>query len=337
LLTVIIASLFFVVNAVTVFASCGGGSVKWFAEDTATGGDWYFNPIGSPIGVYGSYAHILPNPPAKFLEIPVDKFSAPVGFDLSNSSTWPILNSPPYNWTGSHVAGLGYYKANPPYWDEYVSNLPAVTYYVTGTKYVPNPIYGVNYVQYPVFEWSWNDMHDKPVQDPREVYYSTYDQWKLATWDDGGERSGPRHGYMNFTLNFPEGRFLLSLYAYDYEKYLAGNPAARDSQEYRIYDRNGNLLDSKRISGEVFDNGVYEIFEVVAPSCGYNITVQVFNDGGHYPNGPYPPEHTINIVLSGIFVDKISPRRVPSMMPILMILLVGMLTLVGVKSIGFKI
>ncbi len=309
--------------------SCTGGTVNWFAEDTITKGDWYFNPVGSPIGVYGSYAYILPNPPTNYDEINIGPFSTPIGFDFSNSTSWWILQSPPYNFTWEQVLGLGFYKPDPPYWDEYWSQVPNVTYYVNGTRYIPNPIYNTSYVQYPVFEWAWNTMHSfVSGQDPREAYYPQLGQWRLACWDDGNERCGPFHGYMNFTMFFPEGRYLLSLYAYDYEMF------SRDSQEYRIYDTEGNLLASKQISGQSFDEGVFEDFEVIAPECGFTIVVQVYNDAGHVPFGyPYPEDRTNNILLSGIFVDKITEHKAPALSPLLMATLMVALAFVGVKRI----
>lgn len=456
-------------------------TVEHFYTDTITKGDWFFNPQGSPIGIYGSYAHILPNVPQPRLEVPIGEYTVPVG----------SYSAPPYNWTSSQIAGLAHYKPNPPYWDEYVSQVPPVTYYVNGTEYCPSlrellnvegettyrraacwfagsgsspseitmtlnleagsyllslyildydttarrqvitvssgtatdnhnvnksfnsglyenffvhlsssgavtvtianyeggnavvsgvflgttsempatptedeisylgedstthgnwmGTYGdigyikcawnvpeintpywswnINYdgysnvdytviasqyawtiktewveggcIQYPVFEWAWAGWHGSQT-DPREVYYTTSIEgtgngpgWRLATWDDGGERCQPKHGYMDFHLTFPEGTYLLSLYAYDYER------NQRDSQEYQIWDETGTtLLASKQISGTAFDEGVYEIFKVVAPPEDCTIIVRVYNDAGH-------PTPTINLVLSGIFVDKV--------------------------------
>lgn len=267
------------------------GSVQWFAEDTTTKGNWYFNPVGSPIGKYGSYAHILPNSPQIGLEVPVDAFSAPIGFDLSDNTTWHLLGNPPYNWGSTQINGLPFYKANPPYWDEYVTQSPSVTYHVNGTLLGPT-------IKYPVFEYAWAEWHSNQTE-PREVYYNTTilgtgdgPGWILACWDDGGERSQPVNGYMNFKLYFPEGSYLLSLYAYDFE-------GTRSSQEYRIYDETGTfLLDRKQIKGSIFDEGVYETFKVVAQPAGLTIIVQVYNDAGHGIG-------TSNVVLSGIFVDKL--------------------------------
>lgn len=463
-------------------------TVEWLDEDTVTGGDWYFNPVGSPIGVYGSYAHILPNAPQNRLQVPIGDFSIPIG----------SYSDPPYSWTGSQIAGLTYYCADPSYWDEYVSQEPAVTYSVSGTLYKPesasraiqnlegdtiyarpacwfagssnyakpitltmdlaagsyllslyimdydsglrlqeitvrlsetvhatrnvdhsfynglyqnffvhletaatveliithtqganavvsgvfltstsitpsnpfqdevywvsedlttqgawmgtygdigfikcawnlpetgrgpaylgwDPAYdhaeGIAYtvdtalypwadksnviteIQYPVFEWAWQGWHETQTEH-REVYYTTFIDpavgggpgWRLACWDGGGERSQPEHGYMDFILTFPEGTYLLSLYAYDYER------TSRQSHEYRIYEC-GDMtapVVTKRISGEAFDNGVYEIFTVAASAEGCTIVVRVYNDNGH--------PSTVNTLLSGIFIDKLEDK-----------------------------
>jgi len=291
---------------------CIAGTVKWVAEDKITQGDWLFDPIGSPIGVYGSYAHILPNVPVKQTEIVIGNYSVPIGDNYS------ALSAPPYNWTPSQIAGLAFNKSNPPYWDEYVSDSPLVTYFVNGT-------YGP--VQYPAFEWAWAGWNLTPIDsqfwwqedfsgkmDTRAAWYTQFipgtgggPGYRLVAYDCGGERSQPLHGYVNVTMFFPQGAYLLSLYAYDFEKYQ------RFSELYRIYDSTGTkLLASKQISGTIFDNGVYEIFKVVAPSGGLTIIVQVYNDAGHdvlykLPNGTwaFPSDKTLNVVLSGIFVDKI--------------------------------
>ena len=463
--------------------------VTWFAEDTTTKGNWYPTAAGSPIGVYGSYAYILPNPPLIRVEVPVGDYSFPVG-------GYSELPSPPYSWTGSQIGGLQYWDTHPPYpsdapyCDEYWSKIPEVTYEAIGTRIdlgIPFPprelidvidgtsyiraacgwrgttitltlslpagsqllslyildydttarretitvsdgvgvsatkivnyqfdgglyenffvyltsagtvtvtitwtaganavvsgvflsatsltptVPGVNeirfenedattkgnwmgtygdlgyikcawnvpgtktnyswtfaydatgglfategsysadesqyawtaklplieYVQYPVFEWAWEGWQSSQGADPRRVYYpvgSGGNHWRLACWDDGGERCLPLHGYMNFPLFFPEGTYLLSLYAYDYER------NQRTTQEYRIYDETMTpLTDPVQISGTAFDEGIYEIFMVVAPPGGLTIIVQVYNDAGH-------PSPTLNVLLSGIFVDKL--------------------------------
>jgi len=300
LLFCILASIFTASFAV-VPTSATTGTVMWTAEDTITKGDWFFNPKGSPFGSYGSCAHILPNDPQKLTQVPVGKLSVPVG-------GFGDLPNPPYNWTVDQTAGLPFYKQDPTYWDEFATQSPpTLTYYVNGTRFLP-PTGGP--IQYPVFEFSWQDWHSTQTE-PREVYYTMLipgtgggPGWRLSSWDDGGERSQPSHGYMNFTLTFAKGDYYLSLYAYDYER------TSRWSEEYRIYDSTGTtLLASKGISGTVFDEGVYEIFRVTAPDGGLKIIVQVYNDAGHVGQ-PYPPDKTNNVVLSGIFVDCIKPPQV---------------------------
>ena len=281
-------------NSTTVQAA---SPVTYFWEDTTTKGNWYPTAIGSPIGVYGTYAYILPYAPRLRMQVPIGNFSVPIG-------GYSGLPDPPYNWTSNQISGLPFYLPNPPYYDEYVSKTPPVTYYINGTRYYYSPPEG--YVQYPAFEWRWTDQHDPPQgSDPREVYYPVANKWRFACWDDGGERSQPTHGYINFTLTFPQGTYLLSLYAYDYEK--ATSNGKRESQVYRIYDATGTTLlaGPVRISGKIFDEGVYEVFIVVAPAGGRTIIVQVYNDAGHYGSEGESYGHTLNVILSGIFVDKI--------------------------------
>jgi len=275
------------------------GTVQWVAEDRITKGNWLFDPKGSPFGTYGSCGHILPNAPQTGLETPIGEFSVPIG-------GYDALLDPPYNWAYNQFLGLPYHKQNPPYWDEYVPMSPTrITYYINGTRLAPSETIEI---QYPAFEYAWEDWHSVQTE-PREVYYTMAipgtgggPGWRLASWDDGGERCQPSHGYMNFTLTFPKGDYYLSLYAYDYER------TSRWSQEYRIYDSTGtNLLASKGISGNVLDEGVYEIFRVTAPDDGLTIILQVYNDAGHVGE-PFPPDKTNNVVLSGIFLDCIIPR-----------------------------
>lgn len=275
------------------------GSVNFIAEDTTTGGDWRY-ATGSPVGTYGSYARILPNPDGVGQEVR-STFSVPLGFDIGDPSTWHLLLDPPYNWTGTEVGGLPFAQPNAPYTDEYVPapspSDPPVTYFINGTEFIPGDPWGPLVIQYPAFEWNWTDWHTTQT-DHREVYYNNIlgtcaVGYKFNAWDDGGERSQPTHGYINITMHFPNGTYLLSLYAYDYE-------TIRASQEYRIYDETGTmLLASRQISGAPFDNGAYEIFRVEAPDpSGLTIIVQVYNDAGH-------PDNTVNVLLSGIFVDRL--------------------------------
>jgi hypothetical protein len=284
------------ITSFAVIPTSSAGTVAWVAEDVITKGNWYFNPIGSPMGTYGSCAHFLPNAPQTGTETPIGVFPVPIGgFDA--------LGDPPYSWAVNQILGLPYHRLNPTYYDEYATGSPpVVTYFINGTRYFP-PEGGQ--IQYPAFEYAWGDWHTTQTE-PREVYYTMAipgtgngPGWRLASWDDGGERCQPLHGYMNFTLTFPEGDYFLSLYAYDYER------DTRWSQEYRIYDSTGTtLLASKRISGTVFDEGVYEIFSVAAPAGGLTIILQVYNDAGHVGE-PFPPDRTNNVVLSGVFVDCI--------------------------------
>lgn len=282
----------------TVTAQC---SVMHVWTDTTTQGDWDFNPVGSPIGVYGSYAHILPLPPYDWVEVPIGPYTVPIG-------GVPGLPLPPFDWTPSQIAGLADYDPGPaPYLgDEYESLDPPVTYAIGGTLeqtgLPPDP--GPTEVQYPAFEWGWGH-----APDARAAYYRTIPGYKFAAWDDGGERCHPVHGYIDVTLNFPEGQFLLSLYAYDKEAYDPDGGAyvggTRDSHEYQVYvgAPDGSPDVSQQISGLTFDDGVYELFIVRAGEGGCTITVRVYNDDGHDPSGAVVP--TYNVLLNGIFVDRL--------------------------------
>ncbi len=280
------AILFTVLSSTFVLAD-DVPKVSWVAEDTVTKGNWQ--------GKYGSYAYILPDAPAVRVEIPIGYFNSPAGFDINDPLTWSLMYNEPFNWYDNQVNGLPYYRPVSPYWDVIWSQSPVVSYSVAGTSIAKAEAT----VQHPVFSWAWDVYHDVQT-DPREVYFPASGKWRLTTWDDGNERGEPEHGYMNFTLFFPKGNYRMSLYAYDYEMFT------RASQMYRIYDQFGGLMVTKQISGTAFKNGVHEIFQVVAPHDGY-ITIQVYNDAGHVPICyPYPVDKTLNVVLSGIFIDKTS-------------------------------
>jgi hypothetical protein len=246
--------------------------VFYLGTDNRTKGNWT-NAVGSPIGVYGSYAHILPNPPTMGLQIPVGQFEIPVG-------QWTYTD---YGWTNLQTLGLPLNKTNPPYWDEYVSLTPAVTYYLNGTLYY-NPTIG--WIQYPVFEWTWENNFNST--DPRAAVFQVCSNGgrRLTCWDDGGERGFPSNGYFNVTLSFPEGCFMLSLYAYDMER------KQRDNQTITITNMTGSVLASGIMRGQDFNEGVYLQFLVHGPTT---IIVQVDQSPA-----------SINALLSGIFVDKLS-------------------------------
>ncbi len=274
------------------------GVVFYLGKDTVTQGNWT-NAKGSPIGVYGSYAHILPNAPVgEYIEVVLGSFSAPAG-----PYTPGDLLNPPYNWTVSQVRGLPYHMANPPYWDEYVSKYPLINYSLTGTFY--------NGIQYPAFEWLWHEKYDDSYKtdpygqvwnttDPRACWFNTTTvrngTWiggpgtRLTSWDDGSERGFPLNGYLNITLEFPAGYFILSIYAYDYEREINGKDW-RPSQTVYITDAAGKILASGKMSGTEFDEGIYLHFLVCGPT---KIIVHVVKD-----------EASINVTVSGIFVDKV--------------------------------
>jgi len=81
--------------------------------------------------------------------------------------------------------------------------------------------------------------------------------WRLTCWDDGSERdtrdgmSDDIHseGYFNVTLEFPEGKFMLSLYAYNYER------DHRPNQTIIIVGESGDVLASAIMDGTEFDEG----------------------------------------------------------------------------------
>lgn len=250
------------------------GTVFYLGKDNITKGDWQ-NAVGSPIGVYGSYAHILPNPPKKRIEIPVGNFDIPVGgFSYTD-----------YYWTQSQINGLPFNKTDPPYWDEYVSKWPNVTYQLTGSLYYDETI---GFIQWPVFEWAWDDFNSSDI---RAAHFKTFppNVTRLTCWDDGSERDNvfpiTSPGYFNITMGFPSGVFMLSLYVYDREN------GQRDNQTIYITDLNGNILDFATMNGTEFDGGMYVQFIV----CG-STTIVV-----HIKKSPT----SINALLSGIFVDKL--------------------------------
>jgi len=253
---------------------CVPGTVFYLGKDTVTQGDWQ-NAVGSPIGVYGSYAHILPNPPVKRTEIPVGNFSVPVG-----GYTWTD-----YGWTPTQIAGLPYNRTDPPYWDEYVSLEPRINYTLNGTLYdMPS----IGLIQWPAFEWAWDDFNSS---DPRAAHFKTTVEGsggpgtRLTCWDDGSERGYPSDGYINITLEFPKGMFMLSLYAYDMERWQ------RPNQTIYITDESGEILASAVMEGTEFDEGIYLQFLVCGPTT---VIVQVMKGS-----------ESVNAVLSGIFVDKL--------------------------------
>ena len=226
------------------YCYCEPGSVFYLGKDTVTKGNWE-NAVGSPIGVYGSYAYILPNPLRHGIEVPVGNFSVPVG----------DFTYPDYGWTPEQRAGLPYNRTEPPYWDEYWSLEPRVNYTLTGELYYAGEEIG--FVQWPVFEWAWEDAQDEQGDDPRRVHYPINGMWRLACWDDGSERdtrdgmSDDIHseGYFNVTLEFPEGKFMLSLYAYNYER------DHRPNQTIIIVGESGDVLASAIMDGTEFDEG----------------------------------------------------------------------------------
>lgn len=256
-------------------ATDGLGTVYYLGKDTITKGNWT-NAVGSPIGVYGSYAHILPNSPQTWYEIPVGNFSVPVGnFDWYS-----------YGWTSTQIAGLPYNRTDPPYWDEYASLMPKINYTLLGTLYNMSDV-GV--IQYPTFDFAYDEFNSS---DPRAAYFMTNvlgaggPGTRLTSWDDGGERGFPSYGYFNVTLSFPNEVFMLSLYAYDLER------SVRDNQMIYITNTTGAVLASGIMQGTDFDEGEYLQFIVQGPTT---IVVQVQKSAS-----------SSNAVLSGIFVDKLS-------------------------------
>jgi hypothetical protein len=297
LLSLLLAALltFSIMNSPVVYAT---SPVTYYAEDTITGGNWT-NAIGSPVHTYGSYARILPNPNGLFQQA-IGSFSYPTGYFTNHT----LLENAPFNWTVGQVLGLQWYQPNSPYTDEYVNatppGSPPVLYFINGTTFTTGTTPPI--VQYPAFEWNWSGFDTTQV-DHREVYYNNASGtcgvgYRYACWDDGGERSQPVNGYINITMHFPNGTWLLSLYSYNS---VGLDAALRESEVYNIYDATGTtLLASKQVSGSSWNNGVYEIFSVTAPLSGLTIIVQVYNDLGH-------PTPNLNVLLSGIFVDRLPP------------------------------
>ncbi len=235
-------------------------------------------------------------------------------------STWTIeervafFTVAPYYWDYWQVLAMDYHVLEAPYYDEYVGSPDGnnnITYSIQGTR-TTTP--SGNWIQYPAFCFAWDVWHNEAT-DPREVHYKFLNNggegWRFIAWDDGGERSLPQNGYINVTLTFPEGTWQMALYAYDYENAPAKTWGAREQQTYRIFDLNGNtLVEDVTIAGEILNNGVYEIYEVTAPEGGVTIILQVYNSGGNYgydnySHGEFPDTHTINVVLSGIFIEQL--------------------------------
>jgi len=203
------------------------------------------------------------------------------------------------DWIGTY-GGMGYTLCawNSPYrtalwWDasyDVSSGLLAASYTVTAKVYswTHFMLTGELEIQYPVFEWAWGGWG---ATDPRACHFKTEIEdvggpgVRLTCWDDGSERGFPDNGYLNVTLSFPDGTFMLSLYAYDYERW------ARTSETIYVTDESGALLDSVTIRGTDFDEGIYVQFMVQGPTT---IVVHVVKDA-----------ESVNAVLSGIFVDKV--------------------------------
>jgi hypothetical protein len=233
-------------------------SVYYLGRDRETKGDW--------IGVYGSYAHILPNPPVKAVTVPIGNYTVPSG-----SCTLQDLG-----WADFQVRGLPYYKQNPPYWDEYKTLNPPVTYRIDGTKYLSK----TDQIQYPAFEWAQDEYS---IDDRRIPESPLLFQKRLATsWVDGSDRGFPSNGYFNITLVFPKGAYLLSLYAYDHER-------VRSTEQIVVSDLT-QVLNSTIIEEE-FHEGVYLKFAIFSTS---NIVVQVIRGSS-----------SVNAILSGVFIDRL--------------------------------
>lgn len=255
-------------------------TVTWIANDTTTKGNW--------VGVYGSYAYILPLAgDRRGQEVPIGSFERPP----SNY----VIGSPPFYWYNNQYSNLQYASTDPPYNDEFWTLSPKVHYNAKGTKMPVDE--GFAPIQQPLFEWEWSVWHATQT-DPREVFYPAHNAWKLASWDDGGERGCPAHGYMEFYIRLPTGKWRVTLYAFDYEGY------SRSTQLYQVMEKNGNvILAERQIGGTQFDEGIHVTFEVTNPNNNSFFTFRVYNDAG-YGREPWIGT-SLNVVLSGIFVDKV--------------------------------
>jgi hypothetical protein len=235
--------------------------IFYLGKANNTKGDW--------IEQYGNYAYILPDPP-------VSRVPCPIG-NYTNQKEGFTLDS--YGWTDKQIMALNYYRETPPYWDEFKSSNPRIEYEMSGTK-IRKEVSGV--VQYPVFEWAWDEGHDS--KDPRSLHYPSSLGKRLACWFDGSERGFPSEGYFNVSLTFPEGKYRLSLYAYDAER------NARTGQWIKIYNAS-HLNTATKMEGEEFDEGIYHKYLVLGPT---KIKINIVKS----------PD-SINAILSGIFIDKI--------------------------------
>jgi hypothetical protein len=283
LLAAVIISTFTVVSASACEpppppqCNCPPGSVFYLGKDTKTQGDWR-HAQQSPLGYYGTYAHIFPNPPVTGFEIPVGSFSVPVGGYTYGD----------YGWSWEQQMGLPYGRTDPTYWDEYASLDPKINYTLTGSLV---DMLGIGLIQYPVFEWGWDNFNSS---DPRAIHFEMNvpgaggPGTRLTCWDDGAENHHANS--FNVTMEFPAGCFMLSLYAYDKEI------VQRPNQTIYITNEAGVVLASAMMKGTEFDGGMYLQFVVCGPTT---IVVHVEKSGG-----------SINAVLSGIFVDRFKCKHV---------------------------
>jgi len=239
------------------------GSVYYLGKDLVTKGNWN--------GTYGSYAYVLPDAPRKAVPVPVGNYSMPTG----------SLTLRDYGWVDYQVQGLTYNRPDPPYWDVFKSEQPAIAYRLVGTLYRND----MGSIQYPVFEWAWGDTSAR--KDARVLDWPDGSGKKATCWEDGSDRGFPRNGYFNIEMEFPSGTYLLSLYAYDYER------KGRSVQEIVVKDNSNSSLTTSTttIGDKEFDEGIYLKFAIFGPS---NVLIQVRRSSD-----------SVNAILSGIFVDRI--------------------------------
>ncbi|RJX16066.1 hypothetical protein CW703_02525 [Candidatus Bathyarchaeota archaeon] len=139
--------------------------------------------------------------------------------------------------------------------------------------------------------YAWTDTRDPIPTDPRVLVYPTvklyhgypppldgriYGQW------DSGEMGYPLN-YFIIKLEIPKGKYLLSVYAMDFEEYGR-------SETIEVWDENMNtLLDSQYITADEINNGIYLKWYVKGPQT---INIKVIADQGN-----------LNSFLDGIFLN----------------------------------
>jgi hypothetical protein len=301
----------------------------WVNEDLTTGGNW-LNAVGSPIGAYGTCAHILPGYATG--ETPVGEVSiGGVGTDFSTLISTLAPYGDPWAIIGAQLDGAGAWKAESPYYDEYnLAANPSVctfSYFITGPT-VNIPAVGSHpaiTVQYPAFTWQWRDSHPIGTGPDANSWYSTSQNfqdvpyvingqaytgpkgsgpasassltpaWGALSWDSGGERQFNSLYRASYTDYFDFHLSFSNAGTYLVSLYAYDADNGRTTQEYQIMNSAATIvLADKVVSESAMNTGAYESFKITAPTGPYTIVMRVLNND---------PNHSINTVLSGVFTE----------------------------------